>query len=239
MLYTGDCLCFPLSLAILILIMDYEEEKEEHDPQYMSEKEVERMKESDLSKVRVRAYNPQMTWFFERGDGVIIACEEKEAWDICYNRSNWKRHDFKLLGVSDGTTYAQMVKDSQKFDKELSPQIEKLHKELKRYVRAEERLIVDEAVDMEDTEDPENAKNVLKVKRLRKIMDRLENDIDEKQKEYKDKVKNVVARAQDAELEKARGNIVWPNNANIETPNVPPSERKRILNIMGGRGQAN
>lgn len=181
------------------------------------------------------------------GDGMIFAAEEKEAWDICYNKSNWKRHDFKLLGTSDGTTYHRIVKESIGRAKELEPQIAAKKDELSKYMRAEEKLIMDEAVDMEGSpEDKVNESNKQKVLRLRGIMERLHGELDTLEDEFKNISSDIVKRATAAELEVARKNqqarvdakqdLDWPDpDANIITPDTNDKGRRKILGIMEGR----
>lgn len=205
-------------------------------------KDIEETKARDLGSME-KAKAPRKTWFFERmGDSMIFPAEIKEAWDICYNRSNWKRRDFRLIGTSDGTTYARIVRDAMTDAHRLEPELEKMKVELKKYERAEDNLIVSEAVDMEgDPSDTFNEANKQKILRLRKIIDRLNDQLEAKEEEYRGAVKNVVARATAAELEAARENtkkfgLEWPDEqANIQTPDSGPKERGKILRIMEGR----
>ncbi len=200
----------------------------------MESENIDAIKSADLSGM-AKETAPKKTWFFERGDGVIFPCEEREAWDIVYNQSSWKRRDFKLVGVSDGTTYNKVSREAIVTAKKLEPEIAALEAELKRYQTAEDRLMVDEVVDMEDEADPINAANIAKVKRLRKIMARVKKDLSSKKELYRSTVSNVVKKAIAAELEKARGNIEWPSIVNIITPNASDQDRKKILNLMNGR----
>lgn len=203
----------------------------------MSEKnDAEDVKAQDLSPAMMaRESAPKKTWFFERGDGMIFACEEREAWDLVNNRSEWKRRDFKIVGVSDGTTYQKVVRESIAQAKVLEPEISRLKEELKRYERAEEKLIMDEAVDMEgDSSDAVNEGNKQKVLRLRGIIDRLDAQLEEKEAAYKSIVSDVVKRATEAELEVARGTIEWPSDMNIMTPDSDQRTRNKILKLMGG-----
>lgn len=191
---------------------------------------------------------PKKTWFFERmGDGKTFACEEQEAWQICYNRSNWKRRDFRLIGTSDGTTFHRIVKESMNEARVLEPQIETKRSELQRYMDAEEKLLVDEAVDMEgDPSDTFNEQNKQKVLRLRKIIDRLHEELDVVEGRYKDVTAKVLKIATDAELEVAKKNqadriaqgtdLDWPDqNLNIQTPEAKGGGRQKILGLIGGR----
>lgn len=194
--------------------------------------EVEQLRSSDMGGGGGK-YIPQKTWFFQRGDGKIFPTYEKEAWEIINNRSEWRRHDFKILGVSDGTTYEKIVKESMIEARKLEPKIEEKKQELRRYQRAEEKIIENEVVDMEDKDDPDNAAHIAKIMRLRKIMDRIHKELDKLETEYRNATGDVVRRATDAELEAARGNIVYPQAMNIMTPGVSDAERQRILRTMG------
>jgi len=207
------------------------------------EKEVEEVKGRDLSQAEMeKASQPKKTWFFQRGDGMVFACEEREAWDVVYNKSTWKRRDFTLLGTSDGTTYHRIVKESMSKAKALEPLIAEKKAELSKYMRAEEKLIMDEAVDMEgDPSDKTNEENKTKVLRLRGIMDRLHGELDKLEAEHKSVASDIVKRATDAELVVAKENMAkngpeWPDeDVNIITPDVSPRDRNKILGIMQGR----
>ena len=213
------------------------------------EKEIQQMRDSDLSPAMMaRARTPKKTWFFERmGDGMILACEHKEAWQICYNRSSWKRRDFRLLGTSDGKTFQRIVNESIAEAQRIEPQIEKKRAELQRYMQAEENLIMNEAVDMKgDPSDETNEKNKQKVLRFRKMMDDIHEDLDALEAEYQEKVSSVVKRATDEELKVARANqkrrladgleVDWPDeNSNINTPDAQGKRRQKIVSIIEGR----
>lgn len=207
------------------------------------EKEVEEVKGRDLSPAEMeKANQPKKTWFFKRGDGMVFACEEREAWDVVYNKSTWKRRDFTLLGTSDGTTYHRIVKESMAKVKELEPLITAKKAELSKYMRAEEKLIMDEAVDMEgDPNDKANEENKVKVLRLRGIMDRLHEELDKLESEHKSVASDIVKRATAAEQAAAEANMAkdgpeWPDeDTNIITPDVSPRDRNKILGIMQGR----
>lgn len=203
----------------------------------------------DLSpEMMARATAPKKTWFFERmGDGKIFACEESEAWQICYNKSTWKRRDFRLVGTSDGTTYNKMVKEMMQEAHQLAPKIEEKKKELQRYMKAEEDLIMNQAVDMEgDPSDTVNEENKQKVMRLRKIMDRVHGDLDVMEGRYKEVTASVVKHATEAEIEVAKANqaarvaqgldVDWPEyNLNIITPAGSSKPRSKIVGILEGR----
>lgn len=212
------------------------------------EQEKEALRSQDLSPAMVeRANAPKKTWFFERGDGKVIACEEKEAWQICYNRSTWKRRDFRILGTSDGTTYNRIVKESMTEAHALAPEIEKKKTELTRYMKGEEDLLLNEVVDMEgDPSDTVNEANKAKVIRLRTIINRIHKELDEMESRYKSVTSSVVKHATEAELEVAKSNQAarlaqgldfdWPDGSlNIETPAGSSKPRQQILGMLSGR----
>lgn len=195
----------------------------------------------DLSSGTVaRAKAPKPTWFIERtGDGYIFPVEEKEAWDIINNRSEWKRHDFKFIGFSDGKTYQRIVSESLNDAKILEPEAVKLRKEIQQYRNLEDKLMLDEVVDMDDLEDPDNAANVKKVMRIRGIVEKLDTKLEKIEEELRNATGNVVRRATEAELKVARANWkkqkVWPaDDVNIITPKASPKERAKILKNMPG-----
>lgn len=195
-----------------------------------------------------RAKAPKKTWFFKRlGDGSIIATEALEAWQICFNKSNWKRRDFQLLGTSDGKTYLRLVQESMTEARKLEPVINAKKAELDRYQKSEENLIMNEAVDMEgDPSDKFNEENKLKVLRLRKIQDRIHAELDELEPKFKDLVKNAINHATEAELAVAMKNqeerlaqgldVDWPEyDLNIITPESNQQGRSKIIGLIGGR----
>lgn len=193
--------------------------------------------QSDLAAVQ-RDTKPKKTWFFERmGDGMVFPCEEKEAWDICNNRSEWKRKDFKLLGTSDGTTYQKVIAESRSAADRLSPIVTTLEKEVERYVNLEEKFMLENIVDMDldDELDAENAEHKKKVLKIRGIIDRKKEQLASSKKEYQAAVSGATKAAIDAELEVAKENMRkhgadWPGQVNIITPDATPADRAKILN---------
>jgi hypothetical protein len=213
------------------------------------EQEKMEMKNNDLSPAMLeRANAPKKTWFFKRlGDGKIFATEEKEAWQIVYNRSTWKRRDFQMLGTSDGTTYNRIIRESMVEAQKLAPEIEKKKVELQKYMASEENLIMNEVVDMEgDPSDSFNEANKQKVLRLRTIMDRIHKELDSLEERYKTVVKDVVTRATEEEMKIAIENqnkraeqgleLDWPDeNLNVQTPAGSSKPRAKILGMLQGR----
>lgn len=56
-------------------------------------------------------------FFFERGDGEVIAVEENEAWNLYTRRvqvlGKNKRVDYKLVGVGDGNVFREALAKAQ------------------------------------------------------------------------------------------------------------------------------
>ena len=206
--------------------------------------EVREQRDRELGSLAAEATRPKKTWFVKRlTDGMVFACEAREAWDILNNRSTWKlsARDFKFIGVSDGTTYARVAKELMADALRLEPEIEQLKKDIGRYRASEERLIMDEAVDMEgDPKDEYNEGNKQKVLRLRTIIERETDKLEKMEAEHRDATKNIVERAFKAEREVAERNWAekgpeWPPAMNIITPEARnPQERQEIVNMLGG-----
>lgn len=168
----------------------------------------------------VKASQPRKTWFFERGDGFIFACDEAEAWGLLYNRNNWMRRDFKMLGMSDGTTYYDTVKNAKKEVAEMTQQRAELDSDYQKFLKTEERLRFEEL--REDTDEM-----VIRVKgKLKELSDKIQ-EID---LQLKNVNKMIVDKAFNAELEKARGNIISPSNHDIITPNT--GDREKVLSNL-------
>ena len=202
----------------------------------MEPENIEQVRSQDLTPAMIeKESKPKKTWFFERGDGFIFAAEEPEAWEIMYNRSTWKRRDFKMLGVSDGTTYKSIVSKGKSRAIALQNEVEAKLKEMQQYQKALNRLLIDEAVDMEDPTDPVNVANIGKVKRLQTIIGRMEKELSKAEDELKNLTKNLIKEATDAEVEKARGHMERPRRVDVITPNASSEDRQKIVSIMDGR----
>ncbi len=156
------------------------------------------------------------TWFIKRGDGFIFACQEQEAWGLFHNRTEWMRHDFKILGVSDGSTYVRVMKENENAKGNLEAEVRRLSGELTRYLKTFDKFKYE---DLLDDNDP-------KVLKAKEITDKLQKELDEKNAELNNISKTIIRRAFDAELEVARGHIEHPSNQDIFTPN---GNREKIL----------
>lgn len=158
------------------------------------------------------------TWFFERtGDGYVFAVDELEAWNLLNNKSNWARRDFKMIGMSDGKTYVEVLKSSNREKETLLQERARLDTDYQKYLATEERL---RFVELKDDTD----EMVIKVKGLL-------HGLAEKIRVIDDQINNynqiTVKKAFDAELAKAKGNMVMPNNFDIVTPRQ--EDRDKIL----------
>ncbi len=191
----------------------------------------EQQKSSDLAGAKTTIGK---TWFIERiGDGYIFACEETEAGEIIYNRTNWTRRDYKIIGVSDGTVYKKTLAESKAKSAQILGEIEALEKELTMYRKTEERMVFSDLVDPNDT-DPKTLPAREKLQKLRAIIKGYTDKIEAKNTEYTRVTKTILTTAFDAELAVARGHIERPRNMNIITPGATPEERQKIISKMQG-----
>ena len=209
------------------------------------------MRDGDLSPAMMqRAASPKKTWFFKRlGDGQIFACELREAWQICYNRSSWRRKDFQILGTSDGTTFKRIIDESIRDAQRLQPEIDKQRATWQRYMKMEEDLIFNDLIDMDgDPADEENEKGKQKVIKLRGIIEKEGKKLDDLEDEFRRKVSEVVSYATDEEmkiaienqkkrLEEGRDYDWPPETANINTPKANARARKKIVGLVEQRAE--
>lgn len=189
-------------------------------------KEVEEIKGRDISPALIAKWSkPKKTWFIMRmGDKKIFAMEEMEAWKTLTNKSNWVRHDFKIIGVSDGETYAKVIADSKKNSAGLAREMAELETEINKYRKTEDRFVFDDLLDKDDP----------KVIRVKEIIKDLEEKYDVLNKKYIGMTRDVATLAFEAELAVARTNKkVFPSNQDIMTPGSNPKERRKILKNMG------
>lgn len=160
------------------------------------------------------------TWFIERGDGKIFACDELEAWNTMRNRSNWQRQDFKIIGVSDGSKYVESLKNATKEKEIIDGQIATKSSEMTRYLNTLDKFKFDQLLD--DTDE--------KVIKVKAIISKLQKEIDELNKKFAEGYQSIVNKAFNEELERARGHIEFPQNQDIKTPG---GSRDVILRNMG------
>lgn len=144
---------------------------------------------------------PQKTWFFQKG-GDPFAVNEKEAWELLTNRSNWRDRTISMIGVSDGQTFYDVMKQAVPRKHELNTQVKELKEKLNKYIKAHDRLLFEE---LEDEDSPK----VLKAKELIK---KTENEIEPLENELRELSNGLYQKAFNAELEKARGNMEQPRD---------------------------
>lgn len=162
------------------------------------------------------------TWFIQRGNNEndILACDEYECWNLLNNKSNWRRNDFKIIGVSDGSTYVKTIKEGQTDIIKAQNELNVLSQDLTRYLNTRDKFKFEEL--LLDTDE--------KVIRVNSFIKDLENKISEKNKIVNNSNKYIVDKAFQAELSVAKGHIEMPKNFDIFTPH---GNRDKILNALG------
>lgn len=162
------------------------------------------------------------TWFIERGNNPndIFACDEQEAWGLFENKSNWRRNDFKIVGVSDGQTYVRMINEGQNEIRQLTEEVQNLSRDLTRYLEARDKLKFDQFV-------PDTDERII---RANVLINDLQSKVDEKNNILHNAQTYVVDKAFKAELEIARGHIEHPHNFDVFTPH---GNRDKILKSLG------
>jgi len=191
----------------------------------MNEEEIQN--ELDREKARFTGSPTKVTktWFLEKENGEIFPVNEKAAWNTLYgqNRNNLYSRRYKIVGVSDGKTYVEMLKQGQSKKAETEAEVAELSKTLQRYLNSLDRLKFDEFLE-EDND---------KVKRANKLIKETEAKLNKAQARLANIDRTIITEAYEAELEKARGNIEQPQNQDVYTPNADPVTRRRILNQLG------
>ena len=160
------------------------------------------------------------TYFFKRGDGFILACEETEAWGLMRGQGQWARSDFEYLGTSDGKTYKKIISEGSKDKIDLKENIKDLRRSLERYLETLEKLKFDDLLDDDDA----------KVIRANQLIKDLEAKLDIEENKYKKFTKSLVDKAFNAELEVAKQDKTKPSNRDIDTPGADSSAREKIIN---------
>jgi hypothetical protein len=164
---------------------------------------------------------PRKTWFIERtGDGFIFATDELDAWNLLTDKSRWRRHDFKIVGVSTGDTYFKILREGKQEAVDLTQEREKLSSDLAKYTATEDRLRFTELKD--DTDD-----SVIKVTKIINDLKQKLADVDTQLNNF---TQLLTKRAFDTELELARGHIEFPSNHDIITP--VKADRDKILSNL-------
>lgn len=164
---------------------------------------------------------PRKTWFIERtGDGSIFATDESDAWNMLTDKSKWRRHDFKIVGVSNGETYFKVIREGKAEMSSLLEEKNRLTNDLQKYLTTEDRLRFTELKNDDD-------EMVIKVLGFIKELNIKIAEVDEQLKNFN---KTLIEKAFNAELEIARDNIEFPSNHDIITP--VSADRNKILSNL-------
>lgn len=193
----------------------------------IEETKPEDLRNKDLSPTMIAKFTePKKTWFIERtGDHFVFACEEVEAWKLLTNRSGWTRRDFKIIGVSDGTTYDKIIKEAKGKAEVILKEIKEVEAEANKYRATEQKFVFEDLLELTDE----------KVKKVKSIIKDYDLKLEKMNKSYFDMTRDVAITAFNAELEVAKnsGNREFPTNQDINTPGASAKERRRIVNKMG------
>ena len=159
------------------------------------------------------------TWFLEREDRSIIAVGETEAYSLLHPTQMTAKR-FVIIGVSDGKTYVEIMKNAGKEKTELQNKVRTLSSDITRYLTTLDKFKFEEL--LEDT-DP-------KVIRVKEIMNKLQGEIDLANEGLANIQKLVVDKAFNAELEVAKGKIEQPRNNDVFCPGGNSDKVLRALN---------
>lgn len=165
---------------------------------------------------------PQNTWFFEGADGKPFPVNEKEADSLLNSTSKWRRQDLRMVGMSDGTTYHEYIRKSQGRILELEKAVKEKQDMINRFIKTEDKLVFEEVADDDDE----------RLVRVRKKIKELQKEFEPMKKEYDDLRSNIIKKAEEAELEKARGNMVTPRRFNVIKRGDKALEADTINNLM-------
>jgi hypothetical protein len=157
----------------------------------------------------IKEMPPQNTWFFEDSTGRIFPTNEKEAFSLLTENSRWRRQDIKMIGMSDGKTYHETLTKEKQGIQSLVDKIKELRITLDRYIKGHDKLIFEDFLEQDDP----------KVIRANAKISELEKEISPLEKELQTRKADILKTAFDAELEKARGNIVKPKDFTVITRN--------------------
>lgn len=144
---------------------------------------------------------------------------EKEAFDLLTNNSRWRRQDIKMIGMSDGTTYYNTIRDAKKSITDKTEAVKEVKTRLNRYVAGHDKLLFEEFVDEEDE----------RVKRAQELIKKTNEELAPLEDELEDLKKNIIKKALDAELEKARGNMVNPRDFSVIGKTTGNAMHQKVL----------
>lgn len=154
---------------------------------------------------QIEVMPPQNTWFFTDSTGRIFSANEEEAFKLLTNTNRWRRQDIRMIGMSDGRTYQKVISESKSKTRELSDKVAEKKQLLNKYVEGHDKLMFEQM--LEET-DP-------RMIRAKKMIQDIEAELAPMEKELRDLRTNIVQVAFDAELEKARGNMVNPRDKSV------------------------
>lgn len=161
----------------------------------------------------------EKTWFLEREDNSIIAVGEVEAYSLLHPTQMGAKR-YKIVGVSDGRVYVEVMKNAGKEKSALETRVRTLSTDITRYLNTLDKFKFEEL--LEDT-DP-------KVIRVKEIMSKLQAEIDIANEGLANIQKLVVDKAFNAELVVAKGKIEQPRNFDVFTPGGNSDKVLRALN---------
>jgi hypothetical protein len=153
----------------------------------------------------VEIMKPQKTWFFTDSTGRIFSTNEQEAFALLTNTNRWRRQDIKMVGMSDGSTYFKTIAEAKGKGEAVAKQLEEKRETLNKYIKGHDNLLFNEFAEKDDP----------RVLRAQKLIKDLEEEMKPLEDEMKKLKSNIVQTAFDAELEKARGNIVMPRDFSV------------------------
>ena len=148
---------------------------------------------------------PQNTWFFTDSSGRIFPTNEKEAFNLLTEKSKWRRQDIKMIGMSDGKTYYDVIKNAGAEKTALKEKIQQLKEKRNKYIEGHDKLMFEEFV-------PETDPRIVRAKAVIKQVD---DEIAPAEKELKTLMDGLIQKAFDSEVEKARGNMVNPRDFTV------------------------
>jgi hypothetical protein len=172
-----------------------------------------------MEQEKVDLMPPQKTWFFSDSSGRIFPANEKEAFNLLTENSRWRRQDIKMVGMSDGKTYHETIKGASQKTKDLVQKIAELKETLQKYISGHDKLLFEQFVEKDDP----------RIVRANALIKEVEDEIAPLEVELKELRTNLVQTAFNAELEKARGNLVNPRDFSVIAKSDGTSRGDAIL----------
>lgn len=171
-----------------------------------------------MENTNIQKEKPRKTYWFKRqSDGLIWGAHEEEASEVYYSSNRNRQQKADYLGVSDGTTYFNYIKNSKGVENDIMKKIEEKQSEVEQYLITQNKFKFE---DLLDDDDP-------KMVKLEGILDKLNEEIQALKAERNEIRLNVVSKAQEAELAVANKNELPPDrtyrdlSGKITNPNAP------------------